>query len=70
MIKYTEVAQELWDAGIDITADFHASIDSCKASVLVKLAKKQGYRKSKNANGSTARMYFEALQRQARKVGE
>jgi hypothetical protein len=48
--------------GIDINADFHA-LPSSKADVLVSMAKEHKYRKPANANGSTARYYFAALQR-------
>lgn len=49
-------------AGIDINADFH-TLTSSQVDVLVDLAKTQGYRKPVQANGSTARYYFAAVQR-------
>lgn len=67
-VNYREVQAYLDVASIDIEGDFHADISSHQASVLCELAKQQGYRKSKNAPGSTARMYFEALQRDYRKT--
>lgn len=51
--------------GISITADFH-TLSTAQVEVIVELAKLAGYRKPKLANGSTARYYFEALQRKHR----
>lgn len=53
-------------AGISIEEDFHV-LRSSQVDVIVDLAKKQCYRKPKNANGSTGRCYFEALQRAYRR---
>jgi hypothetical protein len=49
-------------AGIDIHANFH-TLSSSQVGVIVELAKDCGYRKPKNANGSTGRYYFAALKR-------
>jgi hypothetical protein len=49
-------------AGIDIHANFH-TLPSSQVCVIVELARQQGYRKPKNANGSTGRYFFAALQR-------
>lgn len=49
-------------AGIDIHADYH-TLDSFQSVIIAELARHHGYRKPKNANGSTARYYFAALQR-------
>lgn len=48
--------------GIDIDADFH-TLGFAKVYVLVEMAKQAGYRKPKGANGSTARYFFQAVQR-------
>lgn len=52
----------LRDDGIDFAADFHV-LRSSDVDKIVDVAKRAGYRKSKNAPGSTARMYFQRLQR-------
>lgn len=52
-------------AGVDINADFH-TLNSCEVEVLINLADIAGYRKPKNASGSRARMFFQALQRKYR----
>ena len=43
--------------------DFHKDITGFQAVYLSELAKDSGYRKPKNANGSTARYFFNLLQR-------
>lgn len=48
--------------GIDINQDFH-SIPMSLQNELSDLAKYCGYRLPKNANGSTARYFWAALQR-------
>ena len=53
-------------AGISLKDDFH-TLRSSQVEVIVQLAKESGYRKPKNANGSTGRYYFAALQRAARR---
>ena len=63
---YLLAAPALKEAGIDITADF-STLPSSAVSVLVEMARKQGYRKPRNANGSRGRYYFAAIQRQYRK---
>ncbi len=49
-------------AGVDFRKDFHA-LDSSTVSLIADTAKLAGYRKSKGAPGSTARMYFQYLDR-------
>jgi len=68
MVNYQNASLALNSAGIDLASDFF-TLSFCQVSALVDLAKIQGYRKPKNANGSTARYYFAALQRAARKEG-
>jgi hypothetical protein len=59
--KYT--AKDIAEAeGIDFSKDFY-TLSSSEQVRLVELAKMQGYRKSKNAPGSLARMYFYHLQK-------
>jgi len=48
--------------GINFNKDFF-ELSNSEKNILLEIAKKQGYRKSKNAPGSTARMYFEYLNR-------
>jgi hypothetical protein len=54
-------------SGIKIDADFH-TLTSTQVEIIVDLAKRAGYRKPKNANGSTGRSYFEALVRAKRRA--
>ena len=49
--------------GIDFTEDFHI-LSSSKVELLVEAAKACGYRKPANANGSTARYFFQHLAKQ------
>lgn len=48
---------------LDLTADFHA-LDSDTVLQLADVAKAVGYRRPRNANGSTARYFFAYLARQ------
>lgn len=48
--------------GIDFRRDFH-ELSSSEVQRVLEVAKLAGYRKSKNAPGSTARMYFQYLDR-------
>ena len=48
---------------LDLSADFHA-LDSDTVQRLADTAKAVGYRKPRNANGSTARYFFAYLARQ------
>jgi len=57
--KAKEMAE---DAGINFRNDFF-TLSNSEKNTLLELAKMQGYKKSKNASGSTARMYFEYLSR-------
>lgn len=50
--------------GMDFTQDFHA-LGSVAVGRLAEVAKMAGYRKSKNAPGSTARMFYQYLSRVA-----
>lgn len=59
---HTQAIAEMTKHGIDISADFF-TLSLCQAGTLNEIAKAQGYRKPKNANGSTARYFFHAVQR-------
>lgn len=48
---------------LDLKADFF-TLDSSTVGELVEVAKAVGYRRPRNANGSTARYFFAYLQRQ------
>ena len=59
-VSYFGVSGRLNSEGISIQDDFHC-LTSSQVDFLLILAKEQSYRKPANANGSTARMYFQAL---------
>lgn len=61
-INLGQVLTEFNAAGIDIAADFF-TLSLSDAGRLCEIAKSQHYRKPKNANGSTARYFFAAVQR-------
>lgn len=48
--------------GVPFDVDFH-TLNSSKVSRIVEVARRAGYRKPKNAPGSTGRMYFQYLAR-------
>lgn len=53
--------------GADFDTDFHAQ---SIGGAMAELAREYGYRKPKNANGSTGRYFFQRLQREYRKERE
>jgi len=59
-----EAKQLLLSDGIDFSQDFHA-LPSYEVQRLLEVAKLVGYRKSKNAPGSTARMFYQYMERTA-----
>ena len=61
-VHYASVSGMLNSAGISITQNFF-TLNSSQVLELVEMAKIQRYYKPKNANGSRARYYFAALQR-------
>jgi hypothetical protein len=63
-INTAAALQAFQSAGIKLEDNFHA-LSSSQVCVIVDCAKRDGYRKPKNANGSTARYYFAALRRKA-----
>lgn len=52
----------LESAGVDFRKDFHAQ-GSATVQLLLDVAKMMGYRKSKSAPGSTARMFYQYMER-------
>ena len=61
-VSYSGALQYLDTNGIDIGQDFF-TLSFFQVLALVEMAKIQRYYKPKNANGSRARYYFAALQR-------
>ena len=49
--------------GIDFTKDYHASVSFSQASELHEMARRVGYKKPKNANGSLGLYFFNYLNR-------
>lgn len=58
-----EAKQLLQSDGIDFRQDFH-ELSSSEVQRVLEVARLAGYRKRKDAPGSTARMYFQYLDRQ------
>lgn len=50
-------------SGWDFSKDFHAQDNASKNESLLAIAKLMKYRKPKNASGSTARYFFQYLDR-------
>lgn len=57
-----DAKQRLKAAGIDFSSDLH-QLSSSQKQLIVDAARAAGYRKRKDAPGSTARMYFQYLSR-------
>lgn len=53
----------LQSEGVDFSRDYHAGVSMSEGSRIAEVAKLAGYKKSKTAPGSTARMYFQYLSR-------
>jgi hypothetical protein len=62
MINVEHALSAFNEARIDWRADFH-TLSSSQVETLVEIAREQGYRKPKSANGSTARYFFAAVAR-------
>lgn len=62
-LSHEEAKRLLASEGIDFSRDYHADVSMSDAVRIAEVAKMAGYRKSKNAPGSTARMYFQYLSR-------
>jgi hypothetical protein len=56
-------------AGLDIAEDYHTQ-NWDAADLMTEWAKRTGYRKPKNAKGSTGRYFWEHLQRLAKREGK
>ena len=64
-ISISEAIDLAKKAGWNFSKDYFAQATSSKNSDLLAIAKLRKYRKSPSASGSTARMFFEYLQRKA-----
>jgi len=64
MRDYSGAITRAHQAGVDFRADFHSQNIGL---LMAELAKDYGYRKPKNANGSTGRYFFQLLQRVTRR---
>jgi hypothetical protein len=53
----------LESAGINFKRDYHEGVSMSDANLIAEVARSAGYRKRKDAPGSTARMYFQFLSR-------
>lgn len=62
-INHHEAKRLLESEGIDFSRDYYASISMSQGNRIAEVAKQAGYRKRKDAPGSTARMYFQYLSR-------
>jgi hypothetical protein len=64
MKDYSPAINAAMNHGINLrTGNFYADVNHDQACFLAELAKSSGYRKPKNANGSTGRYFFELLKR-------
>ena len=62
-LSHDEAKRLLESEGIDFSRDYYASVPTSDSVRIAEVAKMAGYRKSKNAPGSTGRMYFQYLSR-------
>jgi hypothetical protein len=62
-LSHEEARRLLTAEGIDFSRDYHESVSMSQGNRIAEVAKQAGYRKAKNAPGSTARMYFQRLSR-------
>ena len=62
-LDHHEAKRLLEAEGIDFTRDYHASVSMSQGNRIAEVARQAGYRKRKDAPGSTARMYFQYLSR-------
>lgn len=63
-LTHEEARQLLRDAGVNLRDDYHALRHSDQL-LIADVARMAGYRKRKDAPGSTSRMYFQFLSRLA-----
>jgi hypothetical protein len=61
---YSKALDSAQQQGVDFEIDYHAQ---SIGGLLAELARSYGYRKPKNANGSTGRYFFQRLQREYRR---
>ena len=59
--NWTEAASLLRQLDVPLDANFHA-LSSVDVLLIAQTAKQTGYKVRKNAPGSTARMFYQALQ--------
>jgi hypothetical protein len=62
-LSHHEAKRLLESEGFDFTRDYHEAVSMSRGNRIAEIAKQAGYRKSKSAPGSTARMYFQYLGR-------
>ena len=62
-LDHHEAKRLLEAEGIDFTRDYHAGVSLSQGNRIAEVARQAGYRKRKDAPGSTARMYFQHLSR-------
>ena len=62
-LDHHEAKRLLASEGIDFTRDYHAGVSMSQGNRIAEVARQAGYRKRKDAPGSTARMYFQYLSR-------
>ena len=62
-LDHHEAKRLLEAEGVDFTRDYHASVSMSQGNRIAEVARQAGYRKRKDAPGSTARMYFQYLSR-------
>ena len=62
-LTHEEAKRLLESEGIDFSRDYYESVSTSDSARIAEVSKRTGYRKSKNAPGSTGRMYYEYLSR-------
>jgi hypothetical protein len=62
-LTHEEAKRLLESEGVDFSRDYHASVSMSTANRIAEVARAAGYRKRKDAPGSTARMYHQYLSR-------
>jgi len=62
-LDHHEAKRLLESEGINFTRDYHAGVSMSQGNRIAEVARQAGYRKRKDAPGSTARMYFQYLSR-------
>ena len=62
-LDHHEAKRLLEAEGFDFSRDYHESVSMSRGNRIAEVARQAGYRKRKDAPGSTARMYFQYLSR-------